>query len=187
MFILWSAWACQKAVGLISGHRQCRGTKCLRRQCGSEVTLVQLGSLLPWIWMTSVAPKRIYPRTYLPTYLPTRLYDITTQKMGLSLHLLSSCCVMYRLLLNRREGLSSTLMACAWSCSESLALSKVVLSLHATRFNSQACLFQWLSLATVLIALPHLELLADAVRGITTEHRWNTRCLNLELLGSNCS
>ena len=125
--------------------------------------------------------------TYLPTYLPTRLYDITTQKMGLSLHLLSSCCVMYRLLLNRREGLSSTLMACAWSCSESLALSKVVLSLHATRFNSQACLFQWLSLATVLIALPHLELLADAVRGITTEHRWNTRCLNLELLGSNCS
>jgi hypothetical protein len=123
----------------------------------------------------------MYPRTYLPT----RLYDITTQKMRLRLHLLSSGCVMYRLLLNRREGLSSTL-TCACSCCASLALSKVVLSLHATRFNSQACLFQWQSLPTVLIAVPHLIRAAYVIHSITTEHHWNTRCLNLKLLWNNC-
>ena len=123
--------------------------------------------------------------TYLPTYLPTRMYDITTQKMRLSLHLLSSYCVMYRLLLNRRERLSSTL-TCACSCCASLALSIVVHTVHATRLNSQACLFQWPSFATILIAVPHLMIAVQVIQGITTEHSWYTRCLNVKLLWNNC-
>jgi len=177
MFILWSAWACQK-----SGHRRCGGTKCLRVQCGSEVTLVQLGSLLPWVWMTKVAPKRMYLPTYLPTYQNVWYHNAEDEAESSP-----SCsyCVMYRLLLNRRERLSSTL-TCACSCCASLALSIVVHTVHATRLNSQACLFQWPSFATILIAVPHLMIAVQVIQGITTEHSWYTRCLNVKLLWNNC-
>jgi hypothetical protein len=159
---------------------------CLRLQCGVNRLNTYRVDTCPTRLASALNMDDVScSETYVSTHVPTRLYDITAQKVMLSLQLLSSCYVKYRFVLNRREGVRSTL-TCACSCCASLALSSVVHTLHATRCNTQACFFQWPSLATVLIALPQWFRADDAIHDITTEHQWNTRCLNVKLLWNNC-